>query len=459
MHIQRVQVPDFRVLQDVDITFEKDFVPRIFPLGSLNGGGKSTLLQLIFVLLHCSVHEDRKQYIQNMLEGFDVPEGESMRELATFDIWDGEKTIELKFSVCNDNFLEDLSELYNEDYSFSDFTLKRHQENPVKIQNKISSALVPSTKVSIQDLLIELAAIFIKDIFSKIESKQEKRKQIESESNISKSLIKVAKPKLITNNHIDKIKDYLQSQELELITDYSINSDKVNALVCSTKTVNYSDISNVLLEVSSRIYLAAPSSHIYLFLKKHDQKVFFQQNGLSDYYIALELAKENLLNFFTHNFLLADVLLEAFRHARDKDFKQAVETGGYGQFYAELLKDLSSILDNKKVIPTPELDEIKIKLETEQGEVDLNPEDLSHGEIKKLSLYVWLKYIVGKDSILLIDEIENTLHPDWQYQIADNLKDWGEGNQFILATHSYDICEALTPKHVKELEPKLLKNG
>jgi len=34
MHIQRIQVPDFRVLKNVDITFEKDSSPRIFPLGS-----------------------------------------------------------------------------------------------------------------------------------------------------------------------------------------------------------------------------------------------------------------------------------------------------------------------------------------------------------------------------------------------------------------------------------------
>ena len=54
MHIQRIQVPDFRALKDVDITFEKEFTPRIFPIGSQNGGGKSTLLQLIFVLFHCS---------------------------------------------------------------------------------------------------------------------------------------------------------------------------------------------------------------------------------------------------------------------------------------------------------------------------------------------------------------------------------------------------------------------
>jgi ABC-type Mn2+/Zn2+ transport system ATPase subunit len=46
-HLKRVRVPNFRVLKDVDITFEPNLVPRIFPLGSANGGGKSTLLQLM----------------------------------------------------------------------------------------------------------------------------------------------------------------------------------------------------------------------------------------------------------------------------------------------------------------------------------------------------------------------------------------------------------------------------
>jgi ABC-type Mn2+/Zn2+ transport system ATPase subunit len=53
MHLKRIRVPNFRVLKDVDISFEPDLVPQIFPLGSINGGGKSTLLQLIFTLLHC----------------------------------------------------------------------------------------------------------------------------------------------------------------------------------------------------------------------------------------------------------------------------------------------------------------------------------------------------------------------------------------------------------------------
>jgi hypothetical protein len=72
MHLLRVQVPDFRGLKNIDITFEKEFVPSIFPLGSQNGGGKSTLLQLIFVLLHCSFDDDKKPFVQNLLEGFKI---------------------------------------------------------------------------------------------------------------------------------------------------------------------------------------------------------------------------------------------------------------------------------------------------------------------------------------------------------------------------------------------------
>lgn len=82
MRLLRVQVPNFRVLKNVDITFEKEFIPRIFPLGSQNGGGKSTLLQLIFVLLHCSVDSERKSYLRNMLQGFRISQHSDSRVLA-----------------------------------------------------------------------------------------------------------------------------------------------------------------------------------------------------------------------------------------------------------------------------------------------------------------------------------------------------------------------------------------
>jgi ABC-type Mn2+/Zn2+ transport system ATPase subunit len=97
MHLQRIQVPDFRVLKDVDLTFEKEFVPSIFPLGSLNGGGKSTLLQLIFALLHCSTGLHKKIFLKNILEGLNIYVNTDKRVIAIIDIWDGCKSVKLNF--------------------------------------------------------------------------------------------------------------------------------------------------------------------------------------------------------------------------------------------------------------------------------------------------------------------------------------------------------------------------
>jgi len=107
MHLLRIQIPDFRVLKDVDITFEKEFSPRIFPLGSQNGGGKSTLLQLIFVLLHCPGAPERLPFLRNMLRGFKPSENESKKVLATIDIWDGEEEVRMEFFSCRDSYLND----------------------------------------------------------------------------------------------------------------------------------------------------------------------------------------------------------------------------------------------------------------------------------------------------------------------------------------------------------------
>ena len=127
MHLQRVQVPDFRVLKDVDITFEKDFIPRVFPLGSQNGGGKSTLLQLIFVLLHCSTNPERILALKNFLNGFSLREGEDERVLAIIDIWDGEKIVNLEFFISSNNYIKKKINKFTAgkeqiDFSFSEFT-------------------------------------------------------------------------------------------------------------------------------------------------------------------------------------------------------------------------------------------------------------------------------------------------------------------------------------------------
>ncbi len=84
MFLKRIQVNDYKVLKDIDISFEENFTPKVFPLGSLNGGGKSTLLQLIFTLLNCSFDENKKSFVKNIIESIEVKD--TKKTLAKIDI-------------------------------------------------------------------------------------------------------------------------------------------------------------------------------------------------------------------------------------------------------------------------------------------------------------------------------------------------------------------------------------
>jgi len=373
MHLLRVQVPDFRGLKNIDITFEKDFVPKIFPLGSQNGGGKSTLLQLIFVLLHCSVDEHKKPFVQDLIQGFKILDGEE-KILAIIDIWDGEKIVKLEFYCQKSSFLTGRIEV----------------DDDINSENIIYICQVENSR------------------------------------------------KEIYHNHT-------------LLT--------ITVLTCHFNHQKKEEAKLFLDKVSRKIFLAAPSTQVFLFLPQNSRELLFKKstNGDNNYYGILESAISKLQGLFTYDFLAVGLLIELFKAARDRDFKEAIKTGHYGNSYQALIKELNLLLGNKTINLDEDFSGVNFQLYNNGETIELYPEDLSHGELKRLSIYVWLKSRNIKDAIVLMDEIEIAFHPDWQYQIISDFKEWAPSNQYILATHSYALCEALTPAHVKEIEPKLIK--
>ena len=378
MKLLQVQVPDFRVLKDVDIKFDRRFVPNIFPLGSLNGGGKSTLLQLVFVLLHCCTNPERHHYIGNLLHGFTFNNDGSDRVLAIINIWDGEKEVEIKFLV-GDYPIEDIAVDLDDEY---------HDRNGIH-------------------------------------------------------------PPVLRQEHIIYICSYF----------LPVGMGK-NSLLCRVSGNLYRyQAKDLLDEISNKIFLAAPITQVFLFISRESRYRLFAKNGGGNYDSDLKLSKSKLPGFFTYDFAPVDLLIKAFTSARDEDFRTAIETEGeYGKRYKELLAELNLLLANKKVNISTDFSKITFKLDTNNENIELYPEDLSHGELKRLSIYLWIKYSKIKNAIVLMDEIEIGFHPDWQYEIIRDLEEWSSSNQYILATHSYQLCRALTPAHVRELEPKLIKS-
>jgi predicted ATP-dependent endonuclease of OLD family len=429
MHLLRVQVPDFRGLKDIDITFEKDFVPKIFPLGSQNGGGKSTLLQLIFVLLHCSVDEEKKPFLENLLQGFKIYDGLEKRVLAIIDIWDGEKVVKLQFVSHKDSYIKELLPFDSKEESIDEadicFSILKQME---KVQARIAHL------VEFRDQ---------RDYHAIEEAcKDHEKLQVIHE----------------------KISEYLQqSKDMIYICNYSSDRNLSNkqdeALLCYFNNIDRKETEAFLDKLSHKIFLAAPSTQVFLFLPLNSRKLLFSNSSKGDnnYYGILESARYKLQGLFTYDFLAVELLIESFKAARERDFREVIKTGNYGNSYQSLIKELNLLLGNKRINVNEDLSGVNFQLYNNGETIELYPEDLSHGELKRLSIYAWLKSRNIEDAIVLMDEVEIAFHPDWQYQIISDLKEWVPSNQYILATHSYALCEALTPAHVKEIEPKLIK--
>jgi len=233
--------------------------------------------------------------------------------------------------------------------------------------------------------------------------------------------------------------------------------DDNKALFCRCAKLDSENLELLLANLSNNIFLAAPSSQTYIFLSAEDRKSLFKVDG--NYNNALDKAKKSLAGFFTYDTFSVATLSGFFRTAWDKDIDEKVTTGKYGDHYSQMLHDINQVIAGKTIVPQLintsqgsrplEKDLIDSIIFKANDGTEIYPEDLSHGELKKLSIYAWLKANQIKDSIVLMDEIENGFHPDWQFQIVKELEEWEPSNQYILATHSHELCTALTPSHVK----------
>lgn len=149
---------------------------------------------------------------------------------------------------------------------------------------------------------------------------------------------------------------------------------------------------------------------------------------------------------FYLDFSVIELIVEAFEKARDADFAKAIETESYGNEVNKTRKELSSLLSNKIIGVDEKLKSVSFK--RKDSKINLSLKDLSHGELKKLSIYIWLKAKTSNGSVVLMDEVDMGLHPTWQHELCDNLQEWSVGSQFLLATHSPQI---ISTTHYKNL--------
>jgi len=94
-------------------------------------------------------------------------------------------------------------------------------------------------------------------------------------------------------------------------------------------------------------------------------------------------------------------------------------------------------------------------------EFDIN--GLASGEKQLFLRGLSLKFLEANNSIILIDEPEISLHPEWQQKIIKVYENIGINNQLIIATHSPhivgDIKALVTNKQFHLAHPFIGKGG
>jgi predicted ATP-binding protein involved in virulence len=463
MRLKRVEIIQYRNFEKSVIDFEKTDFPNVFSIASKNGGGKSTLLQFIFILLHSFMDSARKVYIQNLLENF--PNADNEISLVKFVIEEQNSFYDVNFSIAP---AEDSNRNFNLylDIEDTDQKLQEYQKKRKKFQEilELKKEIEGATRIT---AIIERNMRYIREYINNQNEDVLYREAMRSNDieNYKKLINFVVEKNSIPEGRyaeLETIKNELKEKLVLLERQLLLEDTRyITHLKNNQVLLLSSDMSNDLLELlTNRIFLTAPASQVFHFLSEEEKLTIFNEfsnknNYYQSYYENVKKAKKQLKGFFTYDFASTDLILEAFQKASDEDVKIKRKTGEYGNKYDELTHELKDFLDGKEISENIEGNGVIFK--SKNNQYPLSPEDLSHGELKKLGIYIWLKYAVDEESIILMDEVDIALHPQWQYEIVKDLVTWSQGSQFLLATHSPQILSSTYYKNIIKLDNGAVK--
>lgn len=473
MFLKRVEIDKFRNFQNAVIDFTENKYSNVYSIASINGGGKSTLLQFIYIMLSCFRDKKLHKYIINLLETEGYP-SDYQNRIARFVLCNKEE-IDLEYMVLpadnelfNCNLLQNLEKLDSE--------IKKHKEDLdhsakfIEFMNELKTAEIVTDTLRSQALQFNPKVLFPKSKDYEIYHKIEHSQRLKDFENFA-DYIKERDNYIMQNNLQDmlnekkNLSEKMQTQKEQLKAEgfYYITSFSNNNLILLLK----SNVSGEILDKLTHVcYLNGPDTQIYLFMSKEDKQTLLNNTTTTHYfdydkfgneiYVAnnyndrIRKVKKDLKNYNTYDFVSKKIIIKACKKAFEKDNNEKLKTDKFGSNYDAFIKDLNTFFDDKRIIITAEMRDVKFYLKSENKE--LNPEDLSHGELKRLSIFIWLKYLIDKDSIVLMDEIDIALHPKWLYNIASDLDKWASHNQVILATHSPQIVSSTYYKNIIKLD-------
>lgn len=184
-----------------------------------------------------------------------------------------------------------------------------------------------------------------------------------------------------------------------------------------------------------------------------DTKVIFMPTEINfndlhkvDYRFRL---KKNFLNVIDQNFikdipsLIANRIQSEIYKNDELPVKESVK---------KICEEINSIFDSMdlevRLIGISKNEDNNPLFEDKSGN-QFDIESLSSGEKQLFLRALSLKFLNANNSIILIDEPEISLHPQWQQKIISVYENIGENNQLIIATHSPHVVGDIESKQLR----------
>lgn len=126
------------------------------------------------------------------------------------------------------------------------------------------------------------------------------------------------------------------------------------------------------------------------------------------------------------------------------------------------LRDIVSVLRNERVlIKTKILKRIRVYLHKEDEDVKFEMHHASSGEVSLISSLIFLAATVEPNSIVLIDEPENSLHPSWQREYVSKIVAAMSYRNVsvIIATHSPLVVTGAIMEHPERVSVYQMRDG
>lgn len=139
---------------------------------------------------------------------------------------------------------------------------------------------------------------------------------------------------------------------------------------------------------------------------------------------------------------IASKVIETANNNEDLTMKQAKE------LVFKEINDIFEILKLNVKLTGISKDAESMPIFTNHLGVEFDINDLSSGEKQLFLRTLAIKMMEPKNSIIMIDEPESSLHPKWQQRIVKVIERIGENNQIILATHSPHILGSVPKENI-----------